>query len=98
MRRALLLVFTLTGCVQILGGEHDVIGDENACSDDEDCKAGFGCADDDLCRKKCFQDAECGGTECFSRFCTDPVGTPCDPDANYGLGSCYGYANCEEVN
>jgi hypothetical protein len=89
----------LAACIQMLGEEHTVVGDDRECDTDDDCGHDEGCDDDDnVCRKKCFDDAACGPFRtCAIRFCSDPVGTPCDPD-DYLSPDCYGTYNCESVD
>ena len=67
-------------CVQILGGERDVVGEDQACSDDSECSGSKVC-ESERCRKRCTEDSDCGAfRECVDRGCTEPVGTPCDAE------------------
>ena len=47
------------------------------CSDDYDCAPSEACAYDG-CRPRCLEDWECPRAACFTDWCTDPVGTPCE--------------------
>lgn len=93
MRASLMLLFA-AGCHVVLG-EYTVGDETGACSSDADCDAGQneGC-DDGRCAIRCLTDAVCPAfSECFAAdFCTEPIGTPCDPAIPHACG---GYA-CQD--
>jgi hypothetical protein len=64
-------------------------GDDFVCLSQETCGL------DGLCRLRCDDDSVCGGGECFGDYCTDPVGTYCDP---FESASCGAGQNCIGVD
>lgn len=56
------------------------------CEIDEDCTPTQLC-DNAKCWERCIEDYECGAGDCFTDFCTEPVGTPCDPDVFQSCGN-----------
>jgi len=88
----------LAGCSAILGEYSvDEASQPGECAEDGDCDTALneGC-DDGRCAIRCLTDDPCPMySECFgASYCTEPIGTPCQPDAS---DPCGGYA-CVELD
>ena len=58
------------------------------CDDDYDCMPSQTCFIS-RCYERCVEDYECYQGECSAEICSDPVGTPCDPETSpCGNSSC----------